>query len=230
MKALFEPPGSAAAGAGGWLRSARDRLEAVGVERASLDARMLLLDGLGLPHSVIVAEPNLALTPEELERLEAMLARRLAREPVSRILGWREFYGRNFKITPEVLDPRPDTEVLVDAALKEIDKRRGADHACRFLDIGTGSGAIAVSLLAERPAWRGVATDLSGGALKVAGENAAAHNLADRLELLETSWAAGVSGPFDLIVSNPPYIAPAEMAGLMPEVKEHDTRALALDA
>lgn len=228
MTALFEPPASAATGAGDWLRSARDRLEAVGIESASLDARMLLLDGLGLPHSVIVAEPNLALTPEELERLEAMLGRRLAREPVSRILGWREFYGRRFKLTPDVLDPRPDTEVLVEAALEEIDQRFGPDHACRLLDIGAGSGAIAVSLLAERPAWRGVATDVSGAALQVAGENAAAHKVADRLEMVETNWAAGVSGPFDLVVSNPPYIASPEIATLMAEVREHDP-APALD-
>ena len=194
MKALFEPPVSAATGAGDWLRSARDRLEEAGVESASLDARMLLLDGLGLPHSVIVAEPNLALTPEELEKLEAMLTRRLAREPVSRILGWREFYGRKFKITPEVLDPRADTEVLVDAALEEIDKRHGPDHACRFLDIGTGSGAIAVSLLAERPAWCGVATDISSGALSVAGENAAAHKVEDRLELVERALSRPYKG------------------------------------
>ena len=218
-----------ATGAGDWLRSARDRLEAVGVETASLDARMLLLDGLALPHSVIVAEPNLALNDEEIERLEAMLARRLAREPVSRILGWREFYGRRFQINPHVLDPRPDTEVLVETALQEADRQFGAEQACRFLDIGIGSGCIAVSLLAERPGWTGSAVDISPDALEAARTNAAAHKVSDRLELVEANWAHGVNGPFDVIVSNPPYIAQEEMDGLMPEVRDHDP-ALALEA
>ena len=226
---MFDLPVNPATGAGDWLRSARDRLEAVGIDTASLDARMLLLDGLGLPHSVIVAEPNLALNDEELERLEAMLARRLAREPVSRILGWREFYGRRFEISACVLDPRPDTEVLVDTALTEIDAQFGPAHACRFLDIGTGSGCIAVSLLAERTGWTGCATDISAEALNVARANAAGHKVSDRLELVEASWASDVTGPFDLVVSNPPYIASGEMPDLMPEVQNHDP-ALALEA
>ena len=226
---MFDLPVNPSTGAGDWLRSARDRLEAVGIDTASLDARMLLLDGLGLPHSVIVAEPNLALNDEELERLEAMLARRIAREPVSRILGWREFYGRRFEINPHVLDPRPDTEVLVETALKEIDAHFGPAHPCRFLDIGTGSGCIAVSLLAEHAGWTGCATEISAEALQVARANAAAHKVSDRLELVETSWAENLAGPFDLVVSNPPYIASGEIADLMPEVKNHDP-ALALEA
>ncbi len=215
---------TAANGAGDWLRSARDRLEAVGIETASLDARMLLLDGLALPHSVIVAEPNLALQADELARLETMLSRRLAREPVSRILGWREFYGRRFEITPQVLDPRPDTEVLVETALKHADQQFGSDHTCRVLDLGTGSGCIAVSLLAERPEWAGCATDLSREALDVARANAKAHTVLDRLELVETSWTSGVTGPFEMIVSNPPYIANHEVEDLMPEVRDYDPR------
>ncbi len=211
------------------MRSARDRLEAVGVGTASLDARMLLLDGLSLPHSVIVAEPNFAINDEELERLEAMLSRRLAREPVSRILGWREFYSRKFEINPHVLDPRPDTEVLVETALTQADQQFGAEYACRFLDIGTGSGCIAVTLLAERPGWTGCATDISSDALEVARTNAAKHKVSDRLEVKETAWASGVKGPFDLVVSNPPYIAVEEMGSLMPEVQNHDP-ALALAA
>ena len=224
MTALFEPAPNPVTGAGAWLRSARDRLEAVGIETASLDARMLLLDGLKLPHSVIVADPNLALNPEEITQLEAMLQRRLNREPVSRILGWREFYGRKFQITPHVLDPRPDTEVLVETALGKIDVKLGTDQPCRFLDMGTGSGCIAVSLLAERPAWRGTATDLSAEALATARQNAETHKVIDRLDLVETSWAEGIAGPFDLVVSNPPYIPAAEIEGLMPEVRNHDPR------
>ncbi len=219
---MFEPAPNPATGAGAWLRSARDRLEAVGIESASLDARMLLLDGLKLPHSVIVADPNLALNPEEITQLEAMLDRRLQREPVSRILGWREFYGRKFQINHQVLDPRPDTEVLVDTALARIDEQFGPEHPCRFLDVGTGSGCIAVSLLAERPAWRSIATDLSAEALATARQNAETHKVIDRLELVETSWGEGIAGPFDLVVSNPPYIPAAEIGELMPEVRDHD--------
>ncbi len=185
---------------------------------------MLLLDGLQLPHSVIVADPNLALNPEEITQLEAMLERRLKHEPVSRILGWREFYGRRFQINQHVLDPRPDTEVLVETALKKMDARFGADYPCRFLDVGTGSGCIAVSLLAERPAWRGIATDLSAQALAVARHNAETHKVIERLELVETNWADGLAGPFDLIVSNPPYIPAAEIDDLMPEVRDYDPR------
>ncbi len=219
---MFEFPGSAATSAGAWLRSARDRLEAVGNETASLDARMLLLDGLGLPHSVIVADPNLALNPEEIESLEVMLSRRLAREPVSRILGWREFYGRRFQITPDVLDPRPDTETLVETALARVDEHFGAEHDCRFLDIGTGSGCIPITLLAERKGWLGVATDVSSAALEVARQNAAAFKVSDRLTLVETNWSTDVDGRFDLVVSNPPYIAADEMDALMAEVRNHD--------
>lgn len=219
---MFDFPVNQTTGAGAWLRSARDRLEAEGINTASLDARMLLLDGLALPHSVIVADPNLALNPEEIEQLEAMLSRRLAREPVSRILGWREFYGHRFSVTPDVLDPRADTEVLVDTALRKIGETFGPDHPCRFLDIGTGSGCIAISLLCEKPAWSGWASDISEAALKVARKNAGAQKVLDRLKLVRGSWAAGQDGPFDLVVSNPPYISTAEMENLMPEVGNHD--------
>lgn len=219
---MFDLPAGAPNGAGVWLRSARDRLDAEGIDSAALDARMLLLDGLGLPHSVIIAEPNLALNTEEIDRLEEMLLRRLAREPVSRILGWREFYGRKFSISPDVLDPRPDTEVLVDAALARIDESFGANHPCRLLDIGTGTGCIAISLLAERPAWTAWASDVSQAALKIAKQNASTHRVLDRLSLSQSRWTEGLQGPFDLVVSNPPYIASKELDNLMPEVRNHD--------
>ena len=230
MTALFEPPvhQGGGHGAGDWLRAARDKLEAAGVESASLDARMLLLDGLNIPHSVIVAEPNLQLNPEETDRLEALLARRLAREPVSRILGWREFYGRKFALSSAVLDPRADTEVVVEAALAAMDRRGRADQTCRVLDIGTGTGAIAITLLAERGAWQAVASDVSAEALAVAADNAARHKVQNRLDLVEAEWAPAGAGRFDLVISNPPYIASGEIENLMQEVSVHDPR-LALD-
>ena len=215
---LFRPPTGASMPAGHWLREARDQLASVGIESAALDARMLLIDGLGIPHSVFIADPQLMLEPGELLKLEAMLHRRLQHEPVSRILGWREFYGRRYVINEHVLDPRPDTETLVTAALAAM----GKTETCRLLDIGTGTGCIAITLLAERQDWSGTATDISAQALRIAGTNAEKLRVSDRLELRETCWADGVEGPFDLIVSNPPYIAGAEIPGLMPEVAKYD--------
>lgn len=215
---LFRAPTGASVPAGQWLREARDQLAAAGIESAALDARMLLIDGLGIPHSVFIADPQLMLQPGELLQLEAMLHRRLQREPISRILGWREFYGRRFAINEHVLDPRPDTETLVNAALSAM----GKIENCRFLDIGTGSGCIAITLLAERPDWTGVATDISGQALRTAEANREKLRVSSRLQLRETCWADGVEGPFDLIVSNPPYIAGGEIPALMPEVAKFD--------
>lgn len=210
--------------AGVWLRETRDRLEAVGIDTASLDARLLLLDGLSIPHSVIVAEPQLQLSKQECQALEMLVLRRLEREPISRIFGIREFWGRNFTLTPDVLDPRADTETLIDAVLVEMGDRSD----CRVLDIGTGSGCIAVTLMAERVNWSGVATDISDQALNVARTNARSYGVTDRLQFIPTSWADGLDGQFDLICSNPPYIVSGDISGLQPEVRNYDP-AKALD-
>lgn len=200
------------------LRATAMRLEAAGCETAKLDARLMLEYATGLSHAGMIAHPETALTQQHLELLEAMVARREAGEPVSRILGRREFYGRTFEVTPAVLDPRPDTETLVDAALPLL----VGVEAPRILDIGTGSGAIIVTLLVELPSATGVATDRSPQALAVAARNAHLNGVANRLELVEADWATGIQGPFDLVVSNPPYIAQADIAGLSREVREHD--------
>jgi release factor glutamine methyltransferase len=152
-----------------------------------------------------------------MDTFEALIRRRLDHEPVARIIGRRMFWGRDFKITLQVLDPRPETETLIAAALE----LEGAPPAT-FLDLGTGSGIIAVTLAAEWPGARGFATDLSDDALAVARENAAAHGVEARIGFARADWFAGVIGQFDLIVSNPPYIAADEMAGLAPEVRGHD--------
>ena len=183
-------------------------------------ARALLAHALGLAPDRLILEPDRTVTDAEMARYEALIHRRLEHEPVSRIIGRRMFWGRDFTITPQVLDPRPETEILVEAALQ-------GPTPVRLLDLGTGSGILAVTLLAERPALTGIATDLSTEALAVAAANAEAHGVADRLTLVEADWLAGIDGSFDLIVSNPPYIAAAEIAGLEPEVREHDP-ALAL--
>ncbi|MCB1355099.1 MAG: peptide chain release factor N(5)-glutamine methyltransferase [Maritimibacter sp.] len=179
------------------------------------DSRALLAHALGLAPDRLMVEHDREVTDDEMAAYEALLHRRLDNEPVSRIVGRRMFWGRDFKVTPQVLDPRPETETIVEAALQ-------ATAPARLLDLGTGSGILAVTLLAEWPESTGLATDISPDALAVAGANAETHGVADRLTLMEADWLAGVEGTFDLIVSNPPYIAAAEMPGLDPEVRDHD--------
>ncbi len=200
------------------IRRASKQLSVRGIETAALDARLLLQASAGLTHTDIVAEPDLILAPEVVDKFWTLVERRSAFEPVSRILGVREFYGRDFKITPAVLDPRADTETLIGVGLALAKGK----ETFRFLDLGTGSGAIAVTLLAELPMALGVATDVSGEALAVAKANAVTHGVADRLSLLKADWYGGVAGNFDLIVSNPPYIPAGEIEGLGPEVRDYD--------
>jgi release factor glutamine methyltransferase len=152
------------------------------------------------------------------------VARRLAGEPVSRIIGIREFYGRSFRIDASTLDPRPDTETLVEAALGLVDREAPLD----ILDLGTGSGCILVTLLAELPRASGAGVDVSLPALERAQANAQVHGIGDRARFIAGDWLEAVEGSFDLVVANPPYLSAADMAALSPEVRDHDPRA-ALD-
>jgi release factor glutamine methyltransferase len=178
----------------------------------------------GLQHEDIVAEPDAIVPPDVAARFLVLIERRCRFEPVSRILGTREFYGRNFRVTPDVLDPRADTETLIGAALGLV-KGRGP---LRILDLGTGSGAIVATLLAELPEASAVASDLSAAALAVAKGNAEALGVAGRASFVQANWFAGIGGKFDLIVSNPPYIPLGDITGLAPDVREFDP-ARALD-
>jgi release factor glutamine methyltransferase len=206
------------------LKQAGERLTASGIETAILDARLLFQAASDLRHEDIVTEPDLSVPPEVSARFALLIARRCRFEPVSRILGTREFYGRSFRVTPNVLDPRADTETLIGAALGLV-KGKGS---WRILDLGTGSGAIAVTLLAELPEATAVASDLSAAALAVAKGNAAALGVAGRASFVQANWFEGIGGTFDLIVSNPPYIPLGDIAGLAPDVREFDP-ARALD-
>ncbi|MCP3970319.1 MAG: peptide chain release factor N(5)-glutamine methyltransferase [Rhodobacteraceae bacterium] len=194
------------------------QLREAGIETPQLDARVLLAACSGIKRGRLTLCLVDAL-PEEVEFFyPQMIAERCQRRPVSHILKGREFYGRWFEVTPDVLDPRPETECLVAAALSQ--------PFAEVLDLGTGSGAIVVTLLAERVQATGVGTDISRAALKVARRNAAAHGAEGRLWLTGADWYGGIGGRFDLIVSNPPYIAAHEMAGLAPELSHEPRLAL----
>lgn len=187
-------------------------------ETPALDARLLLQHVTGFTHESLIAEPQTELPDDVTKLFETLVQRRKLHEPISRILGKREFYGREFLVTPDVLDPRPDTEVLIETALARLPQ----DKALRLLDLGTGSGIIAITLLAERPMSQGVAVDLSESAIQVARQNANAHNVEHRLRFITTSWFDGVSGHFDAILSNPPYIEAEIVPTLEEEVKNFD--------
>jgi release factor glutamine methyltransferase len=204
------------------------RLRQAGIETPELDARVLLCHAAGLTHETYIARARDALPAEAAPRLQRAIARRLKREPVARITGTREFYGRSFILGKDTLDPRPDTETLIEAALDIVRERCWQEKPLKLLDLGTGTGCILVTLLAELPFAAGLGTDLSLGALAIAGANARAHGVAARAAFAAADWLDAVSGKFDLILSNPPYLAASEIAGLAKEVAFHDPR-LALD-
>lgn len=185
-----------------------------------LDARLLVCHAAGLTHEAYVARLNDMLTPDAAARFGACAARRLAGEPVSRILGIREFYGRPFRIDASTLDPRPDTETLIEAALALV-SREGAP---RLLDLGTGSGCILITLLAELPRATGIGIDNSLEALEIARENAASLGVGDRARFFAGDWLEAVQGTFDLVVANPPYLSAEDMEGLSKEVGAYDPR------
>jgi release factor glutamine methyltransferase len=203
------------------LAAAAARLEAAGVEGAARDARWLLAHTLGVDPGAVAGRLSDPLTPAVLAAFEAGVAARERRQPVAQITGQREFWGRIFRVTRDVLDPRPETETLVALAL--------AEPFGSVLDLGTGTGCLLLTLLAERPAASGTGTDVSEAALGVARANAEALGLAARARLLPADWFAGVEGRFDLIVSNPPYVAADEMAGLAPEVRDWEPRGALTD-
>ena len=200
---------------------AKARLEAAGLAGPVLDARLLVEAAADASRADIVGDPHRVLSAEQEATLEDYLSRREHREPVSHILGRRGFWKLLLKVTPDVLTPRPDTETVVEYVLRDF-----PEHAAwTVLDLGIGSGAILLSILAERPAARGLGVDVSSEALAVARDNAAQLGLAGRLALLRGDWTAGLEGDsFDLVVSNPPYIADAVIETLEPEVRDHEPR------
>lgn len=203
---------------GALLTAGAARLDGAGVPGAARDARLLMAHCLGIGADRVTLVLRDLASAELAQTFDLCLERRMNREPVSHILGLREFYGRSFVITPDVLDPRPETETLVAAALEA--------PFDRVLDLGTGSGAILLTLLVERPNVTGVGVDLSDHALEVARQNAEKLDVSGRVDLRRSDWWSDVSGEFDLIVSNPPYIAQDEMTELSPEVLREPAMAL----
>jgi release factor glutamine methyltransferase len=206
----------------------RDALAAfrtAGLPTPELDARWLLAEAARVPVTAITLDPERALSAKAAAKAGAFVARRLAGEPVDRILGNREFWSLSFRLGPATLSPRPDTETIVEACLAVLPDRQGA---YRMLDLGTGTGAILIALLSERPGASGVGVDKAAEAVAVARLNAEDNGVAARAAFAEGDWTTGLAGPFDLIVSNPPYIPSRDIAGLDREVREHDP-VLALD-
>jgi release factor glutamine methyltransferase len=199
-----------------------------GLDQPEADARVLLQFALGLERAKLVSAADRPLAASEREALAGLAARRLRREPVAYIVGEREFWGLRLRVGPDVLIPRPDTETVVAAALAAIDGTVGRDATIRIADLGTGSGALLLALLSELPQAFGVGTDLSRGALALARANAASLGLARRAAFLACDFAKGLGGGFDLVVSNPPYVATAEIATLAPDVRDYEPAA-ALD-
>lgn len=201
------------------LREAARGLGAAGVEGARRDARILLAHVIGCEPGRLLGLGDRPLEPAEQDRFARAVERRACREPVSRILGRRGFWRHEFLVGPETLDPRPDTETVVEVALEAL-----PDPAApyRVLDLGTGTGCILLSILAERPRATGLGIDIAPGAVAVARENARRLGLEDRVEIRQGNWADGLSEGFDAIVSNPPYIPHAEIPSLAPEVVRYD--------
>ena len=204
---------------GDWTAAAAARLADAGVETARLDARLLMAHVMGGDVARVVAESRATVSADQLATLDRLLARRQAREPMSHILGRREFWGLDFTVTPATLTPRPDTETVIEAVL---DARPDKGAPLRILDLGTGTGCLLLALLHEYPAATGLGIDVSADALAVAEKNAVALGLAGRATFDEGVWCQGVEGTFDVVVSNPPYIPDDDILGLMTEVSAYE--------
>lgn len=204
------------------LRACEASLREAGVDTPELDARLLVQHALGMRREDLLIQALKRLTPPMVERVFGFVGRRAAREPVSRILGRREFWSMDFALDASTLDPRPDTETLVEAALALVPDR-GA--ALSILDLGTGTGCILLALLGELPRARGLGIDVQAAAIATAAANARRLGFASRAGFRQGDWATGLEERFDLVLSNPPYIPDADIPALEPEVAVHDPRA-----
>ena len=205
-------------------RALAERFRSAGIESPELDARVLIGHALGLDHAGLAASASQQISDLTATQIERFAVRRLAGEPAARIVGQKEFWSLPIAVTPAVLVPRPETETLLELALALLDRDGKRTRALRIADLGTGSGAILLALLSELPNARGTGTDIDTEALMVARCNAEQIGLDSRTTFLASDYGAALQGPFDLVVSNPPYVTSGDIAALRPEVREHDPR------
>jgi release factor glutamine methyltransferase len=205
-------------------RALAERFRAAGIESPELDARVLIGHALGVDHAGLAAAATQQLSDLTASEIERLGARRVSGEPVARIVGKKEFWSLPLAVTPAVLVPRPETETVVELALAFLEQDGERTRALRIADLGTGSGAILLALLSELPNAQGIGTDIDANALGVARANARQLRLGGRAEFVVSDYGAALQGPFDIVVSNPPYVASAGIAGLAPEVRDHDPR------
>jgi release factor glutamine methyltransferase len=213
------------------FQQAKLRLAEADIANATLDARLLLQAVLDIDHGQFISQQALALNTQQIEAYNQVIERRIHGEPVYRIMGYRNFYGRDFKLNPATLEPRADTEILIDKALEWVKRNHGLDAKISFLDIGTGTGAIGITLLSELKNAKAILSDLSQEALDCAKENAETYGVLNRVEFKQGSYFEpflGLNLKFDMIVSNPPYINSDVIDELSIEVQKFDP-ALALD-
>ncbi|WP_156460211.1 peptide chain release factor N(5)-glutamine methyltransferase [Mesorhizobium sp. Root157] len=216
------PPVNVAATLAAIHRAARARLVVAGVDDPALDARLLVEHISGTGRTDAIADPSRVVEADAVAAIEAALERRAAGEPVHRILGFREFYGLHLALSSETLEPRPDTETLVDALLPIVRMVAARGGKCRILDLGTGTGAIALALLSAESRAEATGTDISEDALATAASNARSLGLSDRFTAVKSDWLAGISGRYHVIASNPPYIRSDEIGTLQKEVRAFD--------
>lgn len=195
-----------------------------GIDSPALDARLLVAHALRLDHAGLAAAASRTLSDAERDTVAAFAQRRLAAEPVARIVGEKEFWSLTLRLSPDTLVPRPETETVVEAALAALPAAGTGAPAPRIADLGTGSGALLLAILHERRDAFGIGTDISAGALACARANAQRLQLASRAAFVACDLSGALRGPFDLMVSNPPYVASAQIATLAPEVRDFDPR------
>ena len=215
-------PKAEAATIGAVLAVARKRLAGRDIDDPALEARLIVEHFSGIERSDTIASPDRIVPADRLALIEDALRRRLAGEPVHRIFGFRDFYGLRLKLSPDTLEPRPDTETLVDAVLPLLRDIAAREGECRVLDLGTGTGAIALAIAAQLSSAFVTATDISAGALATAAANAEDNKLSERISFALSDWFSAVNEKFHAIVSNPPYIRSGAIAGLQREVRLHD--------